>query len=84
MSAPESYFNELREALMDANTEDEHNILLDQWFDAATRATDYDAIQWGFDPRTWGGSDRKKMESNIASARSNTTAKGSTKESAAG
>lgn len=35
---------------------------LDQWIDATTRATDWDACQWGFDPSRWMADERAEMD----------------------
>ena len=34
---------------------------LDQWLDVTTRATDWDAAQWGF-PARWMAAERAEME----------------------
>jgi hypothetical protein len=38
---------------------------LDQWFDVTTRATEWDADQWGLDPDRWMAKDRAQMERAI-------------------
>lgn len=35
---------------------------LDQWLDVTTRATEYDAALWGFDPTRWMAAERAEME----------------------
>lgn len=69
MPAPDEFFEDLREQLLSVETPDDRDALLDEWFDAANRATDYDAIEWGFDPKRWMSEDRKRMEVRIAEAR---------------
>lgn len=34
---------------------------LDQWLDVTTRATEWDAVQWGFDPTRWMAEERALM-----------------------
>jgi hypothetical protein len=35
---------------------------LDEWIDATTRATEWDADQWGFDPDRWMLAERLEMD----------------------
>lgn len=35
---------------------------LDEWIDVTTRATEWDADQWGFNPDTWMAEERVEMD----------------------
>jgi hypothetical protein len=38
---------------------------LDQWIDATTRATEWDADQWGFNPDRWMAEERAEMDRRV-------------------
>lgn len=38
---------------------------LDAWLDLTTRATEWDAVQWKFDPSRWMRTERAQMEKRI-------------------
>lgn len=69
MSAPKEYFEELARDLLKVKSPQDRDMILDEWYDAQHRATDYDAIEWGFNPKTWMYNDRREMEVRIANAR---------------
>lgn len=40
---------------------------LDQWISVTTRATEWDATFWGFDPDRWMAAERREMERRACS-----------------
>ena len=50
-------------SLRKTGSRDEVNLLLERRFDAAHRATEWDAEQWGFDPHGWCSLMRLEMSS---------------------
>lgn len=65
MGAPREVYIELALAIEHANSIELRDALLDEWYDITYRATDWDAIAWGFEPRKWMSEERRKMEQRI-------------------
>lgn len=53
MPAPTIFFHNLTLLLERASTPEEYDELLDMWWDARTRASEWDADQWGLQPEMW-------------------------------
>ncbi len=64
--ASDKFYEHMVGLLLKAETRMAQDALLDIWIDSTTRATEWDADQWGFDPDTWCLNDRTKMEARIA------------------
>lgn len=56
------FFIELGRRITVSRPGEARDELLDQWYDRAFRATDWDAWYWGFNPDTWMSKERDTME----------------------
>ncbi len=65
MPAADKAFERLTQRLIDAADADQIDMLLDHWFDIRNRATEWDAMQWGFNPDRWMSKSRERMEERI-------------------
>ncbi len=68
MPAAPKFYDHLISLLRAASLREQQDSLLDIWIDASTRATEWDADQWGFAPDKWCAQDRRTMEERIAAA----------------
>ncbi len=67
MPAADKFYDHLISLLQRAKTREAQDELLDIWVDATTRATEWDADQWGFD-ESWCTEARRLMEARIKAA----------------
>lgn len=62
MPATPDAFEALAARLRQAKTVQDRDHWLDVWIDYQTRATEWDADQWGLDPDRWMSAERAQMD----------------------